>query len=1402
MTNDLEFKLYKRKVNYSNAINDKDKGKYGNSSEQSTGAILSSITSPRYCLCKNDAKAFIDYGANKQFIQLFCQWENIVYRLEGVNQIKRMAASTSEVVKKLQLSEDKTKALDNNQLIDIENLKNLLSESLFNPAFKDASCNLLDKRLFMLRSRTINNIVQRIDEILVGDESIKTTIKILDRIRISLITASRDPQQSIPDVLIWTLINGVKVSYCRIKIEDILLTKSEEGNGIKCGKIRNVILRHPVECQLNGSDHAIVKLRMWFFASSLNPKLTSLIKENIELNAFVNIYENQILRNRKWISDDIIPWSDKAMKLLLNRDYFTLPDVLTWSSKWEIDTLNTCSSQITDKQNMWEYQSREKSGGPWMDRSNIDSSTISSDYYIDKDRHVDDDGWEYADKRDGIWVPACKFHHLHRRRILVTSIKQAAEESGGWMYSSNRNGPYHSKMWNDDTMRTLSWIRYIKPKDTIKTELLTYTPVLFKIEDKIKGKFNIVTSDSCLVRKDSFLYTVIAHIYQIRFSIKIKSSFTKQFYIRVSCLGNSQSSCLVDRNSEDPVDETIVVPGLHVCEDFEETCLCPSQIVFELYNQSNELVARALPKLTVRKHDGENKHSKFNWIPLIKHDGSNFAELLGKIEMIQIPFEGFQCDGIERNSDNTKYVIPNALKPELQYVQITILSLGLRHGWKERFLTLSNPTLVFELGGTIIKSSSLISVKNCSNFKQPIYIFRKTIPTSPEFSPCINLELIDKRSFGRNVSIGKLSTATVNTLLIRSSVNFASNIDDKLKNITKMKCNRIVEANTSVDWWSKFYFTIGKMSKCTLYANSKYQRLKVLNSTLEQQIMKYKYSHICENFQFQMTDKKSERISFKGNYFVDCLESSLVDEDILKKYKVPYVGTYSCIVRIYIIRAFNLPPMDQDGKCDPYVRIIAGDKSVNNRNDKCINTLSPIFGKIFEMKLSIPSESLLVIQVKDWNYLMHDNLIGQTVIDLEDRILARGHATCGVPQFYESCGINKWRDSVTPHQLLIQLCEERNIPVDILLNGINSKIKILNKVLTIDNFEQLRSYQFLDDSTIEQSLCLHVIHLIGAVKEHVESRPLINPVHPRLEQGTLQMWIDIFPSDFKTPIPPCVCIDPRKPKTYYLKVIVWNVRTNLKLLKMLSGEDAPDIFIRGIVDGATESVQCTDIHYRCIDGQGNYNWRFIFEVQVLSCEMSFLKMKREHFWSSEVEELSIAPKLKLQLWDNDKFSCDDFIGEVELVLTELQSPSKFPFKHAHKFQKVFDKALCIFHQTRIKGWWPVYGTGQQTNELVAQIEAEIELVSEEEFKIKPSGKGRQEPNENPRLAEPRRPITSFSFISTPYRTFRYFIWKKYKRRIILATIGTFLSAIAISFLEKIPENSWHFLMFKLKKKFG
>lgn len=141
---------------------------------------------------------------------------------------------------------------------------------------------------------------------------------------------------------------------------------------------------------------------------------------------------------------------------------------------------------------------------------------------------------------------------------------------------------------------------------------------------------------------------------------------------------------------------------------------------------------------------------------------------------------------------------------------------------------------------------------------------------------------------------------------------------------------------------------------------------------------------------------------------------------------IPTNDPIHVLVRVYIVKATDLHPMDLNGKADPYVLLQLGSKRVSDKENYVSKQLNPVFGKCFEIEATFPQDSLLNIQVLDWDlvgmvnfimifiFLFHsifvkslvlfigsDDLIGETKIDLENRFYSKHRATCGIALKYE-----------------------------------------------------------------------------------------------------------------------------------------------------------------------------------------------------------------------------------------------------------------------------------------------------------------------------------------------------------------------------------------------------------------
>ncbi|XP_073481301.1 otoferlin isoform X19 [Aquarana catesbeiana] len=584
----------------------------------------------------------------------------------------------------------------------------------------------------------------------------------------------------------------------------------------------------------------------------------------------------------------------------------------------------------------------------------------------------------------------------------------------------------------------------------------------------------------------------------------------------------------------------------------------------------------------------------------------------------------------------------------------------------------------------------------------------------------------------------------------------------------------------------------------------KIDELKVFNKELETEFDCFEdWLHTFNLLRGKIGDdddtvSEEERIvgRFKGSM---CVYKVPLPDDITKEagydpnfgmfQGIPSNDPMNVLVRVYVVRATDLHPADINGKADPYVVIKLGKTEIKDKENYISKQLNPVFGKSFDIEATFPMESMLTVAVYDWDLVGTDDLIGETKIDLENRYYSKHRATCGIAQTYAIHGYNMWRDPMKPTQILSKLCKEGKI--DGPHYGPGGRVKVLNRVFTgPTEIEDENGQKKQTDEHLALSVLQHweEIPRVGCrlIPEHVETRPLLNPDKPGIEQGRIEMWVDMFPMDMPAP-GPAIDISPRKPKRYELRVIIWN--TDEVILEdddYFTGEKSSDIFVRGWLKGQQEDKQDTDVHYHSLTGEGNFNWRFIYPFDYLMAEEKIVISKKESMFSWDETEYKIPARLTLQVWDADHFSADDFLGAIELDLNRFPRGAKTAKQCSIDMvaPEVDLPMVSIFKQKRVKGWWPFVARNENDElELTGKVEAELHLLSAEEAEKSPAGLGRNEPDP---LEKPNRPDTSFIWFLNPLKSIKYLICNRYKWLIIKIVLALLLLAMVALFLYSMP----------------
>uniref|UniRef100_A0A8C3RFP9 Otoferlin n=1 Tax=Cyanoderma ruficeps TaxID=181631 RepID=A0A8C3RFP9_9PASS len=561
----------------------------------------------------------------------------------------------------------------------------------------------------------------------------------------------------------------------------------------------------------------------------------------------------------------------------------------------------------------------------------------------------------------------------------------------------------------------------------------------------------------------------------------------------------------------------------------------------------------------------------------------------------------------------------------------------------------------------------------------------------------------------------------------------------------------------------------------------KIDELKVFNKELEAEFDNFEdWLHTFNLLRGKIGDNddnatEEERIvgRFKGSM---CVYKVPLPDDVTKEagydptlgmfQGIPSNDPINVLVRVYVVRATDLHPADINGKADPYIAIKLGKTDIKDKENYISKQLNPVFGKSFDIEATFPMESMLTVAVYDWDLVGTDDLIGETKIDLENRFYSKHRATCGVSQTYSIHGYNTWRDPMKPSQILSKLCKEGK--VDGPHFGPGGRVKVANRVFTgPTEIEDENGQKKPTDEHLALAVLRHWEDIPRAgcrlVPEHVETRPLLNPDKPGIEQGRLEMWVDMFPMDMPAP-GPAIDISPRKPKKYELRVIVWN--TDEVILEdddYFTGEKSSDIFVRGWVQPGIPSVHLP-------------GW---------AQDTPFLLPRAGSKLLPRAGDAAPA-HLQTRSWPFCHVLPFVLPGAIELDLNRFPRGAKTSKQCS--LEMVTNEAelpmISIFKQKRVKGWWPFVARDENDElEITGKVEAELHLLTAEEAEKSPAGLARNEPDP---LEKPNRPDTSFIWFLNPLKSIKYLICTRYKWLIIKIVLALLLLIMVALFLYSMP----------------
>jgi hypothetical protein len=314
---------------------------------------------------------------------------------------------------------------------------------------------------------------------------------------------------------------------------------------------------------------------------------------------------------------------------------------------------------------------------------------------------------------------------------------------------------------------------------------------------------------------------------------------------------------------------------------------------------------------------------------------------------------------------NNTLSVPTGIRPVLVRTGIEILCWGVRNMKKYQLASVTSPSVAFEIGGKIVESNVIKNTKKNPNFKTTTFFLDLYLPKKDLYMPPLNIRVRDHRTFGRKPVVGRhvlkapdksepLSAAEAAPEPIRPDepVSQQSVIVDV--EARKKKADALDEVD--LDWWSKYFATIGEYEKCGTYLTKGYKKITFYPDELENFFGNFgDFVQTFELTRGKEDDEEDDNVvgEFKGLVKVYPLPSDPKVE-LPPKYfaKIPDSNPVECIVRVYVIRGIDLAPKDPNGKADPFIEVILGKKKISDKDKYIPNTIQPIFGRYVSFCIS------------------------------------------------------------------------------------------------------------------------------------------------------------------------------------------------------------------------------------------------------------------------------------------------------------------------------------------------------------------------------------------------------------------------------------------------------------------
>jgi hypothetical protein len=802
-----------------------------------------------------------------------------------------------------------------------------------------------------------------------------------------------------------------------------------------------------------------------------------------------------------------------------------------------------------------------------------------------------------------------------------------------------------------------------------------------------------------LIEREEKKYEMRFHLYMARFLPAKDENGLCDPYIVVKYYGQTLKSSVKEATCNPSWYETIVADVV-VPEPLE---LAPPITVL-VYDQDNfnpdDLIGRFYMPLKEAMLSGGNAPPTPEWNKLMyETPGDVSGEVLATLTMVP--------------AGKKDSLAPANLKPETVDASVEVTVVGLRDmtplplmgalgdmlGLGNMGIPLSSPYIELDMGDATTRQTTKEASYPSANDPNYLetYTVQMQLPKNELFAPTMTLRVRDVRALPGGYVLGRPLVAT-GTIALHELMPWAKNFKVIESPITKnAQEDRIVDpeaqkkaakkrsksfAEKALAASKNMVAKIGDFLDDGEINTPKYMLgRKTIDNELEDA---YKYPNPIMEFPlFRGCDGILSREQpcgkFKG--YVRVIQKDVPPPPLPMDMSELFIEQRVC-VRLYLLRAYNLPPMDLNGSTDSYPEIELAGKVVSDIESKVELNLNPNYYASYELFATIPGSCNLKVSIFDADRVGARDFIGATSIDLENRwfnsewrdmeLKPVEMRTLRTPLSTMSQGkVELWVEMMTPEEarqvpmldikppppeefeLRVIVWKTEDIPMK--TKDGESKVDMKVKVNFV-GYESVQSDSGIGGTNNRWDYAQSYGEMIGMMQKNVE------------RMGDL-------------------------------------AQDKLKLMRNAAGISANPGYEKE-----------TDVHYWVTNGQGIFNHRMIWPMK---------------YNLDNLVDRQMRLQVKVYDWDVGK---DDLLGETQLNIDECLSDA-FKNRERNRFIQVGEPWRLAEGALRD---WKIPVALKKDGVSVGNITLTIAVYDHMVALLKPAGEARAEPNQNPQLPEPLR----------------------------------------------------------------